>query len=146
MCEPLFWVLFRALLGQQFDLQHFRAIAGAVTIRAANIHIAEKLHFDVLEAAAAAGWAAALGRVKAESSGAVAALLCQRLFGTQRPDRIEGAHIADRIRAGGFTYRALIDQYNIIDMFVSMDGLMPAGLFYGALLKFAHRHVEHVLN
>ena len=139
---PLFSCLFR----QEFHLQDLRTVAGTVTIRTADIHIAEKLHFDVLEAATAAGRAAALGRVKAESAGAIAPLFCQGLFCKLRPDRIEGAYITDRIRPGGFTYRTLIDQHDVIDKLVSTNGRVRAGLFYGALLEFADCHVEHILN
>ncbi len=53
--------------GQEPHVQHLRAVAAAVAVGAAQVHVAQELHLDVLEAAAAAGRAAAVSRVEAEA-------------------------------------------------------------------------------
>ena len=66
---------------RQLDLEHIGAIAAAVAIGAAQIHVGEKLHFDVLETVAAAGRAAAIAGIEAEGSRGVLALASLRLLG-----------------------------------------------------------------
>ena len=56
------------------DLQDFGPVAFAVTVRAAQVHIAEKLHLHVFEARAATGRAAPVAAVEAEFARGVAAL------------------------------------------------------------------------
>ena len=65
------------------DVQHLVAIAAAVAVRAAQIHVRQELHLDVLEAVAAAGRAATVAGVEAERAGGVLALLRRRLGGEQ---------------------------------------------------------------
>ena len=57
-----------------FDFTHFRAKAGAVAVRAAQIYVRQKLHFDVLETRTRAGGAAAIASIKAKGAGGVGAL------------------------------------------------------------------------
>src|SRR5205085_5426807 len=89
-------------------LEHLGAIAAAVAIGAAPIHVGEELHLHVLEAVAAAGRAAPVARVEAEGAGRIAALFAYRAFRKQSPYAIEGADIARRIRARGLADRRLV--------------------------------------
>src|SRR6185436_31506 len=76
------------------DLEHFVAIALAVAVRAAQVHVREELHLDVLEAVAAARGAAAIAGVEAERAGGVLALERRRLVGEQIADTVERADVA----------------------------------------------------
>src|SRR5205085_12590250 len=76
------------------DLQDLVAIAAAVALRAAQVHVGEKLHLDVLEAAAVAGRAAAVAGDEAEGSGTVLAPLRRRPGGQPYPDSTEGPDTA----------------------------------------------------
>ncbi len=78
------------------DLQHLVAVAPAVAVRAAQIHVGQELHLHVLEAVAAAGRAAAVAGVEAERARRVAALLRQRLLGEELADGVERADVAGR--------------------------------------------------
>jgi hypothetical protein len=59
-------------------LEHLGAEALAVAVGAAQVHVGQELHLDVLEAVAAAGGAAAVAGVEAERSRGVAALARER--------------------------------------------------------------------
>ena len=83
------------------DVEHLVAIAAAVAVRAAQIHVREELHLDVLEAVAAAGRAAPVAGVEAERARGVLALLRRRLAGEQLADAVERADVARGIRARG---------------------------------------------
>ena len=50
------------------------AVAASVAVGAAQVHVRQELHLDVLEAVARAGRAAAVARVEAERAERVAAL------------------------------------------------------------------------
>ena len=95
------------------DVEDLGAEPAAVAIRAAQVHVAEELHLDVLEARAAAGRAAAVAGVEAEHAGAVAALHRQRLDGEQLPDLVERADVARRVGARGLADRALVDEHRV---------------------------------
>ena len=58
------------LAPRQRDLEHLAAIAPAVAVRAAQIHVGEKLHLDVLETVAAASRAATVAGIEAEGADA----------------------------------------------------------------------------
>src|SRR3954462_14023649 len=61
-------------LSLDLRLEHFRAEALAVAVRAAQVNVGEELHLDVLEAVAAARGATAVAGVEAEGAGGVGAL------------------------------------------------------------------------
>src|ERR1022692_532187 len=94
-----------------------RAIAPSVTIWAADEHVAEKLHFDFLEAGAAAAFALALRGIETERAGIQATLL--RRFGLRKefPDVLERADVNGGIRARRFAEGGLIHQYDAAQMF-----------------------------
>src|SRR5437879_1063788 len=60
-------------LAGDLHLQNHVAIAAAVAVGAAEVDVAEELHFDVLEAVPVTGGAPAFTAVEAEGAGAVAA-------------------------------------------------------------------------
>ena len=87
------------------DFQNFRPVAFAVAVLAAQIHIAQELHFHMLKAGAAAGRAAPVAAVEAELAGGVTALFRQAGRGKQFTQRVPSAHITDRVGARGFADR-----------------------------------------
>src|SRR5258708_25132026 len=79
------------------DLEHLVAEAPAVAVGAAQVHVRQELHLDVLEAVAAAGRAAAVSGIEAEGAGGVLALLRERLSFVDIADRVPRADIARRV-------------------------------------------------
>ena len=84
------------------DLENLGAVALAIAIGAAQIHIGQKLHLHVLEARATAGGATAITAVEAEFAGGVTTLARQRRGRKNLAHRIPGPHIAGRIGARRF--------------------------------------------
>ncbi len=64
----------REFAARQFDVEHIGPVAPAVAIGTAQIHVRQELHFDVLEAIAAACRAAAVTGIETERAGGVLAL------------------------------------------------------------------------
>ena len=64
----------RPVAARQLHLEDLGPIAPPVAVRAAQVHVGEELHLDVLEAVAAAGRAAAVAGIEAEGAERVAAL------------------------------------------------------------------------
>ena len=127
-------------------LEHLLAIAPAVAVRAAQVHVGEELHLDVLEAVAAAGRAAAVAGVEAESAGGVLALLRRGLGGEQLADRVEGADVARRVGARGAADRVLVDHDHIVDQLgAGKAGELP-GRLGGLAAVLQQRRVQHVLH
>ena len=87
------------------DFQNFRAVALAIAIGTAQIHIAQELHLNVLKTRAAAGGAAAIAAVEAELAGGVATLARQWGRGKNLTERVPRPHIAHRIGSCGFANR-----------------------------------------
>ncbi len=128
------------------DLQHLVAIAAAVAIGTAQIHVGEELHLDMLEAVTTAGRAATIARVEAERAGGVLALLCDRLCGKQGPDGVEGSHVARGIRASGAADRALIDHDHVVDELRSAQPGELAGRFSRFPAVLQERGIQNVFH
>ena len=75
-------------------LQHVRPVAPPVAIRAAQVHVAQELHLEMLEAVARAGGAASVRVVEAEPAGGIAAFAGERLGGEELADGVEGPDVA----------------------------------------------------
>src|SRR6266511_3962154 len=75
------------------DLKNVRTIAAAVAVGAADEHVAEELHFDLLEAGAATTFALALARIEAEGAGVEAALFRGVGLGEQFAEVVERAEV-----------------------------------------------------
>src|SRR6185295_9510202 len=84
-----------------FDLQHLVAITLAVAVRAAQIHVGQELHLDVLETVTPAGGAASVAGVEAERAGGVTPFERRGLVGEQIANAIERSDIARGIRTRG---------------------------------------------
>ena len=91
----------RAPRRQQPHLQHLGSETLSVAVGTAQVHVAQELHLDVLEPAAAAGRTAAGSRVEAEGARRVPALAGERLGGEELSHRVECPHVAHGVRAGG---------------------------------------------
>ena len=116
--------------------KNFGAVTRAVTGRAAQVHVREKLHFNVLEAVTAANRAAPIARVKTKGPRGVASG-CRGVRGGEKlPDGIKGAHVASGIGACRFPNRGLVNEMNRLD-FVGIDKrLVFARCFRGKPLLF----------
>src|ERR1700733_1971872 len=128
------------------DLEHLLAIAAAVAVGAAQVHVREKLHLDVLEAVAAAARAAAVTRVEAEGPGGVLALMRGGLGGEQRADGIKGADVAGGVRARRAADRALIDHHYVVDQLGAGESLEVARRLGRLAAVLEQRGVQHVLD
>ena len=99
-------------------MRHFKrlcAIASAVAVAAAEVHIRQELHLDMLEAAAAAGRTAPGAGVETEGARGPAALARLWQLRETLAYHIEGTDIARRVGAGGASDRRLVDGYDIGD-------------------------------
>ena len=130
----------------QLHVEHGRAVARAVAVGAAQVHVREELHLHVLETAAAAGGAAAIARVEAEGAGGVAALARQWCLGEQRAQSIEGAHVAGRVAARRLADGALVHENRVSQLFGAQQAIEGAGRLGGLAEVAGQRGVEHVLD
>src|SRR6266849_2797304 len=128
------------------DLEHFVAEALAIAVRAAQVHVRQELHLDVLEAVAAAGRAAPVAGVEAEGAGGVLALFRERLFRVDVADRIPGADVARGIRARGAPDRRLVDHDYIPDQRVAAQLAERSRRLGRLALRLPECGVEHVLH
>jgi hypothetical protein len=125
--------------------EHFLAIARAVAIRAAQVHVREELHLDMLEAVAAAGGAAPVARVEAESARGVGACPGVRGRREQVADRVEGAHVARRIGARGAADGRLVDEHDVVHVLGADQLAECAGRFRRLAEVLAQRGMQDVL-
>ena len=122
------------------------AEAPAVAVGAAQVHVGQELHLDVLEAVAAAGGAAAVAAVEAEDARGVAAFAGQLGGGKLLADQVEGADVADRVAAGGLADGGLVDEDHAVDLAGADEAPeFPGGLGGQALLlqQGGQQHVLH---
>ena len=133
-------------LALDLDLQNFGAVALAIAVGAAQVHVREKLHFDMLKTRSAAGRAAAIAAVEAELAGGVAALTRLGGGGEEFPDGVPGAHIAHGVGAGRLADRRLVHKHHIAQVIGPQQAVMRAGRF-GGLAEVAHQgRGQHVLD
>ena len=133
-------------LAVERHFEHFGTETFAVAIGAAQIHVGQELHLDVLEAVAAAGRAATVARIEAERGASVATLFCERRLREEIANRIEGADVTCGIRARRATDRRLIHHDHVTDQLVSVQCTMRARRLGRLAFVFAQRRVEHVLH
>ena len=92
-------------------------IAPAVAVGAAQVHVGEELHLDVLEAVAAAGRAAAVAGVEAEGARRCSARsFASGAAAKQLADRVERADVARRVGARRAADRRLVDEHDVVDV------------------------------
>ena len=102
--------------------QHFMAEARALTLRAGDKNIREKLHLHLLEATALAGFTAPTGGIEGKRAGAKAACLGLWRSGKQAPDMVVGFDIGHRIGARRAPNGRLIDHDHRVDQVPALDG------------------------
>ncbi len=129
-----------------FDFENHVAIAAAVAVGAAEVDVAEELHFDVLETVAVAGGAPAFAAVEAERAGAVAAFFGEGLPGEEFSDFVECTDVAGGVGAGGLADGRLIDHDHVFDLGVAGDAFVFAGLFGGFVFEAEEAAVEDVFD
>ena len=105
-----------AVPARKARFEHLGAESLAVALGAAQIHIAQELHLDVLEAAAGAGRAATVARIEAEGACGVAAFLRHRCAGEQLADGPPGTDVAHGVRARAFADGRLVDQHDVREL------------------------------
>jgi hypothetical protein len=127
-------------------LQHFGAVAPPVAVRAAQVHVRQKLHLHVLEARAAASGATPVAAVEAEFGRRVAALLRQRRLREQGANRVPRAHIADRVGARRFADRRLVDENHALQMVGAEQSLVRARGLGGLAEVTQQRRCQDVLH
>ena len=132
--------------GEQAHVEHFRAEPAAVAVRAAQVHVAQELHLDVLEAAAAARRAAAVARVEAEGAGRVPALHREGLRREKLPDAVERPDVAHRVRPRRPADGGLVHQHHVLHQLVPRDGAVLSRLVLRLVLQRRQRVVQHVLD
>jgi len=100
-----------------FHFQNMRSIAAAVAIGAADEHIAEELHLDLLEAGAATTFALALAGIEAECAGVEAALFGGVGLGEQFADVVERADVNGGVGTRGLAERLLVHEHGTAELF-----------------------------
>src|SRR5690606_26172070 len=126
--------------------ENFVSIAPPVAIGAAQVHIRQKLHLDVLETVAAACRTAPVARVEAERSDRVSAFLCDRSGSEQFADRIECTDVARRVRARRAADRRLIDEYDAGELIGTDNRFVLAGRLRRLAEMLAQRRIKNILN
>jgi len=128
------------------DLAHLGAETRAVAVRATQVHVGQELHFDVLEARAAAGGTAPRARVEAEGAGGVLALTRQRRHRKQRAHGIERTHIAGRVGAGRLADGRLVDEVDRAQPVGAQQIVVFAGRVGGQAEVAQQGRVQDVLD
>src|SRR5690606_8328581 len=118
----------------------------AVAVGAAQVHVGEELHLDMLEARAPAGRAPAVTRIEAERAGGVAALACERGGGEQLAHGVEGAYIARRVAPRGLADRGLVDEHDVVDPVLAEQPRVLAGRFGRLAPGLEQGGQQHVLH
>ncbi len=108
--------------------QDLRPVALAVAVRAAQIHIRQKLHLDVLEARAAGRWGSARAGVEAERARRCsrARWACGKAANSSRTAS-QAPDVADRVGARGLADRALVDEHHAGEVLGTEQAVVLAG-------------------
>ena len=130
----------------QVNLEDLGTEAPPVAVGAAQIHVAQELHLDVLEAVAAAVRAAPVAGIEAERAGRVAAHLGGGERGERLADRRQHADVARRVGARRPAERRLVHQHDLVDVLVADDLAVRSGRLGGLALELQQRGIQHVLD
>ncbi len=128
------------------NIKDFASIARTVAVGTAQIHIAQKLHFHVLETGAPAGRAAAVTRVKAECPGRVSAIDGKRGRGESLSNLVECSDVTCGVGPRRFSDTRLVDEHRFVDCFDSLDRLVGTRRFDRFPLCLEQRPVEGILH
>src|ERR1041385_5047165 len=104
-----------------FNLENVRTITAAAAVGTADEHVAEELHFDLLEAGTAATFALALGGIETECARIKAALFGRVGLGEQFADVVERADVNGGVGAGRLAQRRLVHQHGAAEGFPATD-------------------------
>ena len=108
----------------QFHFQDFLPEPPPAAGPAAQVHVAEKLHLDMLEALSGAVRAPAVARVEAEGAGRIAAFPGQGLCRQPLAHHIQRTDEAGGVGSGGAPDGRLIHRHDVVDEFVAADSGM----------------------
>jgi len=136
----------RRFAALDLHLEQLRAVTAPVTVRTAQVHVAQKLHFDVLETRTAASRATSVAGIEAEHARPVGALLRERRLRKQLADFVERADVAGRIRARGLADRRLVDEHHVGNLIRAGQVAECARRFGGEAEVPRHGRVQHVLQ
>ena len=117
------------------DFQRFAVVPLALADVAGNVNIGQKVHLDLQNAAAFAGFAAAALDIEAEPPRPVAAGLGVLGVRKQGADIAEHAGVGGRVRARGAADRALVDADDLIHPLHAFNLVAGAG----AAARAVHR-------
>ena len=126
--------------------QDVRPEAPPVAVRTAQVHVAQELHLEVLEAVPRAGGASSVRVVEAEPSGGIAAFPGERLGREELADRVEGADVARRDRAAGLADRGLVHQHHVRDRLHPFDPVVESRGLPRAAETLEEPAVAHLLD
>ncbi len=124
----------------------FRAVTLAFAVGAAQPHVGQELHLDMLETRAGAGRAAAGAGVEAEGAGGVAALFRLRQGGEQGADRVPGADVAHRVGARALADRRLVHHDHATQVIHILETVENPGGFRRLTEMLGQRREQHVLD
>ena len=116
-----------ALPAFDLHLQDFGAVALAVAVRAAQVDVAEKLHFDVLKARAAAARAAPVTAVEAEFACRIAALARQIGATEDFAQRVPGTDVAHRVGARRLANGRLVHKHHLAELLGAQQAAVRPG-------------------
>jgi hypothetical protein len=136
----------RAFTATNPHLEDFRAEALAVAVGTAQVDVGQELHLDVLEAVAAARGTAPVAGIETERAERVTALDRDRIAGEAFADRVEGADVARRVRAGRAADLRLVDHHDFADEFCAFERLVGARRLGWLAVRASQRRVKHVLH
>ena len=130
----------------QLDLQGLGSEPGPVAVSTTQVHVAQELHFHVLEPAARAGGTPAVTRVETERAGRVPALAGKRFFTEDLADRRQRAHVTRGIGPGRLPDRRLVHQHHVPHLFMTAYLPVTAGHVDRLVFQFPQRAVTDVLH
>ena len=125
-------------------VEHLAPVAAAVAVGAAQVHVAQELHLDMLEAVPAAARAAPVAGVEAERPRRVAALDGDGLGREALSDGVERADVARGVRTGGLADGRLVHEHQAAQRFEPVDRRMLARRLDSLSQMLARAAVQHV--
>ena len=128
------------------DFEQLASESPSIAVGAAQVHVTQELHLDVLEARAAAGRATAVAGVEAEHAWAVVALQRQRRRSEQLADLVERANVARRVRPCGLADGRLVDEHRVTQAVGTQQPVVRTGRFARLAELARQRRGEHVLD
>jgi len=109
------------------DLEGLAVVTVAFADIASDVDIGQEVHFDPVDAVAAAGLAAAALDIEAEAAVLVATGAGVLGAGKQLPDQVEHSGIGRRVGARGPSNRRLVDRNDFVEMLESCNPVESAG-------------------